>query len=96
MADFSFDGTLEDIKDNIREYRGEIPELQDVVLSQNKKPLIKDTKAALEAHYAAQNEKPFEDGLKDEEESVQDVQDEAEEEPQARPYKPARKNRNRY
>ena len=98
MAEFNFDGTLEEIKDNIREYRDEIPELQDVALSQNKTPLIEDTKAALEAHYAKQNENPFKDGLKDgEHEPVAETEEEeVSDSTPARPYTPNRKNLNRH
>lgn len=46
--------TVADIKDKIKSYRDEIPQLQDVKLSQNKRPLIEDAVAAVEDYYAQQ------------------------------------------
>lgn len=46
--------TVKEIKEKIKSHREEIPQLQDVTLSQNKQPLIDDAVAAVETYYMEQ------------------------------------------
>jgi phage terminase small subunit len=48
------DMKVPEIKEKIRSYRDEVPELQDVKLSQTKASLIEDATAAVEKHYQNQ------------------------------------------
>ena len=78
------DTTKAEIKQQVKDKREEIEELQDVALSQNKPELIEDVEAALHRHAEAQRGSINEDGvmeaqtLEGAEESSEDAQEEPE------------------
>lgn len=89
VVDYLYDMTVADIRDLVREFQDEIPELADVHVSQNKDPLVQDTAQAILTYEnrttsvdadETMETPPQEDPVQDEPETDETVEDEDEDE----------------